>query len=200
MTSFRRITAVVAGLGLMVSTGCATLAHHNAHSYKGKEVVTNCETKTHVCPWMIGNALLLIPGIVPGAIAFAVDFGTGAWNHDHTAVAWRGNNSDANWGYASRPYGLRQARLSHGYDGGYNGSLQYGAGYYDNGYNGSWRYGNRYSARNYNSWRYGNRYFDDADLYSSWYDNRWYGANLNAGWNYNNRRARLTSSNTWYGW
>ena len=30
-------------------------------------------------PWLLGDTALLIPFIIPGVIAFGVDFGTGAW-------------------------------------------------------------------------------------------------------------------------
>ncbi len=68
--------------GLCLSSGCATLAHRNSYSYHHKEAVVSCEDKSEVCPWLVGDALLLIPGVVPGVVAFAVDFGTGAWQHD----------------------------------------------------------------------------------------------------------------------
>lgn len=35
-----------------------------------------------MCPWLIGDAVLLVPFILPGVVAFIVDFGTGAWRHD----------------------------------------------------------------------------------------------------------------------
>ena len=78
----------LAAFALIVSTpcwlsGCATLAHRSSYVYEGKKAVTACEHKTRVCPWLIGDGLLLLPGIVPGVIALVVDFGTGAWEHDH---------------------------------------------------------------------------------------------------------------------
>jgi hypothetical protein len=80
---FRQAVALLLIAGTLCwSTGCATLAHRSSYSYDGKESVTACEHKTEICPWLIGDALLLLPGIVPGVIAFAVDFGTGAWRHD----------------------------------------------------------------------------------------------------------------------
>lgn len=30
-------------------------------------------------PWLLGDAVLLLPGLVPGLIAFGIDFYTGAW-------------------------------------------------------------------------------------------------------------------------
>ena len=84
---FRQVIALLLIAGTLCwSTGCATLAHRSSHSYDGKGLVTSCEHKTEVCPWLIGDALLLLPGIVPGVIAFAVDFGTGAWRHDGYAA------------------------------------------------------------------------------------------------------------------
>jgi hypothetical protein len=88
-TTTRQAIALVLIAGTLCwSTGCATLAHRSSYAYDGKELVTSCEHKTEICPWLIGDALLLLPGIVPGVIAFAVDFGTGAWHHDaYTATA-----------------------------------------------------------------------------------------------------------------
>ena len=71
---------------LSTTTGCATLAHRSSYSYQGKQSATACEGRGTVCPWLIGDALLLVVGIVPGVIAFAVDFGTGAWRHDDFAA------------------------------------------------------------------------------------------------------------------
>ncbi len=34
-------------------------------------------------PWLLGDAALLIPFVVPGVIAFGVDFATGAWRKLH---------------------------------------------------------------------------------------------------------------------
>ena len=74
------IGASLVGL-LLVNNGCATLAHRNSHSYEGKQTVMSCTSESEVCPWLVGDALLLIPGVIPGVIAFCVDFGTGAWHH-----------------------------------------------------------------------------------------------------------------------
>jgi hypothetical protein len=89
----RLISAVLAG-GLSIFGGCATLAHRSSHDYEGKKNVTSCDREGSVCPWLIGDALLLLPFLIPGVIAFCVDFGTGAWKHDayapeevHTASA-----------------------------------------------------------------------------------------------------------------
>lgn len=78
-------SALVAG-HLCLSGGCATLAHRNSYSYQAKQSVTACEGNGTVCPWLVGDALLLLPGVVPGVIAFIVDFGTGAWRHDGYAT------------------------------------------------------------------------------------------------------------------
>ncbi len=71
---------VASNLGL--SSGCATLAHRSSVSGERVRSSSHCAGAGDTCPWLLGDALLLIPGIVPGVIAFAVDFGTGAWRHD----------------------------------------------------------------------------------------------------------------------
>ena len=82
VTSIRKAAVVASLVGLLpVSNGCATLAHRSSYDYEGKQTVTACASKNEVCPWLIGDALLLIPGVIPGVIAFCVDFGTGAWHH-----------------------------------------------------------------------------------------------------------------------
>ena len=78
-----RLLSAALAAAVSDSGGCATLAHRNSHSYEGKEKVSSCARGEGVCPWLIGDALLLIPGILPGVIAFIVDFGTGAWHHDN---------------------------------------------------------------------------------------------------------------------
>jgi len=75
----RKLLALSMAGCISLSSGCATLAHRN--SYDGKNRM-HCDQQGNVCPWLVGDALLLLPGIVPGVIAFIVDFGTGAWNHD----------------------------------------------------------------------------------------------------------------------
>ena len=65
--------------------GCATLAHRNAQSHSGNANARTCASDGAVCPWIVGDALLLIPGIVPGVIAFIVDFSTGEWQHGGSA-------------------------------------------------------------------------------------------------------------------
>ncbi len=76
------VAAIMAASSLWLSSGCATLAHRS--SVTGERVLStsSCTGEGDVCGWLAGDALLLIPGIVPGVIAFAVDFGTGAWRHD----------------------------------------------------------------------------------------------------------------------
>jgi len=66
-----------------LSSGCATLAHRNSPS----NGTTHCDSGGEYCPWLIGDALLLIPGIVPGVIAFVVDFGTGEYQHGGATAA-----------------------------------------------------------------------------------------------------------------
>ncbi len=58
------------------TSGCCTIAHSG-------EIETWDDNTGggEACPWLIGDALLLIPGIVPGVIAFVVDFATGEWRH-----------------------------------------------------------------------------------------------------------------------
>jgi hypothetical protein len=73
------------------TSGCCTIAHSG-------EIETWDDNTGggEACPWLIGDALLLIPGIVPGVIAFVVDFATGEWRHAEAypleepvpAVAW----------------------------------------------------------------------------------------------------------------
>ncbi len=88
-----RLISAVLAVGLSMFGGCATLAHRSSHDYEAKKSVTSCDHEGEVCPWLIGDALLLIPFLIPGVIAFCVDFGTGAWKHDayvaevHTASA-----------------------------------------------------------------------------------------------------------------
>jgi hypothetical protein len=65
------------------SGGCATLAHRSSHAYPGKRLVEECENKGDVCPWLAADFALLLAGVVPGVIALGVDFGTGAWRHEH---------------------------------------------------------------------------------------------------------------------
>ena len=123
--TFRQVvtTLMIAGT-LCSSTGCATIAHRSSYSYPGKESATSCEKSSGVCPWLIGDALLLLPGVVPGVIAFIVDFSTGAWHHDNLAAgprstdrhasnsAWEGRRQmDTALFEADEPGGMNQADL-----------------------------------------------------------------------------------------
>ena len=76
------VSALLVASNIWLVPGCATLAHRNSHSKPGKTSATACAADGAVCPWLVGDALLLIPGVVPGVIAFIVDFGTGAWRHE----------------------------------------------------------------------------------------------------------------------
>ena len=77
----RRTIAALLVIGhLSLASGCATIAHKNAYTYGSKG--EPCHSDGVTCPWLIGDALLLIPGVVPGVSAFIVDFSTGAWRHD----------------------------------------------------------------------------------------------------------------------
>ena len=78
MRRIQKVTAMLVGLAVGVSTGCATLAHRSSSS---KDSHLHCDGHGEYCPWLIGDALLLIPGIVPGVIAFVVDLGTGEYRH-----------------------------------------------------------------------------------------------------------------------
>ncbi len=69
---------------LCLSSGCATLAHHSLESGQRVRSTERCDGSTDVCRWLAGDAGLLLLGIVPGVIAFIVDFGTGAWRHTDT--------------------------------------------------------------------------------------------------------------------
>jgi len=69
---------------LCLFSGCATLAHRSSASGQHAQSTANCSGAGEVCPWLLGDAGLLLLGIVPGVIAFIVDFGTGAWRHADT--------------------------------------------------------------------------------------------------------------------
>src|SRR3990172_5732297 len=75
----RRLVSVMLAAGLTVSSGCATLAHRNANSAYSQ--TKSCGRSAEACPWLVGDALLLIPFLIPGVIAFIVDFSTGEWKH-----------------------------------------------------------------------------------------------------------------------
>lgn len=83
MKKVHGLTALVCGLAITLSSGCATLAHRN----RPTDSRMHCDGGGEYCPWLIGDALLLIPGIVPGVIAFIVDFGTGEWRHSTGTAA-----------------------------------------------------------------------------------------------------------------
>ena len=81
--SVRNVTGLAFAACLVLSGACATLAHRSSSSAQLTQHTTSCTGHPGLCPWLIGDGLLLIPGIVPGVIAFVVDFSTGAWNHDN---------------------------------------------------------------------------------------------------------------------
>jgi hypothetical protein len=63
------------------ATGCATLAHRSTVKNDG-QVKQSCDgSGGGACPWLLGDAGLLLLGIIPGVIAFAVDFANGEWQH-----------------------------------------------------------------------------------------------------------------------
>lgn len=78
----RTVAALLMASHLVLSSGCATLAHRSSVSGERARHTSNCEGGGDVCPWLLGDAGLLLLGIVPGVIAFIVDFGTGAWQHE----------------------------------------------------------------------------------------------------------------------
>jgi len=79
---FRRVvTSLLIAGTLTLSSGCATLAHRSSFSTSDRHSETPCGGGGEVCPWILGDVGLLFLGIVPGVIAFAVDFGTGCWRH-----------------------------------------------------------------------------------------------------------------------
>ncbi len=78
----RRTIAVLLLIGYAsLASGCATIAHRHAYSFPNKSSEP-CRSDGAACPWLVGDALLLIPGVLPGVIAFIVDFSTGEWQHD----------------------------------------------------------------------------------------------------------------------
>ncbi|UCC28965.1 MAG: hypothetical protein JSU86_12265 [Phycisphaerales bacterium] len=66
---------------LFLFSGCATLAHRSSASGQHAQSTADCSGTGEVCPWLLGDAGLLLLGVIPGVIAFIVDFGTGAWRH-----------------------------------------------------------------------------------------------------------------------
>ena len=80
----RRFVALTLVAGhLVLANGCATLAHRSNVSGKYVASTVQCPGAGDRCPWIWGDAGLLLLGIVPGVVAFIVDFGTGAIQHDH---------------------------------------------------------------------------------------------------------------------
>ncbi len=80
----RAVASLLIVSHLCLSSGCATLAHRSSASGQRERSTASCDGSTDVCPWVAGDAGLLLLGIVPGVIAFIVDFGTGAWRHTET--------------------------------------------------------------------------------------------------------------------
>ncbi len=84
-TDFSRHTLalllIAAHVGL--ASGCATLAHRSSVSGQRMRSTASCSGEGDTCPWLMGDAGLLLLGVVPGVIAFIVDFGTGAWRHEN---------------------------------------------------------------------------------------------------------------------
>jgi|GEM_PF-5145718 len=78
-------TAACVALSLIgaFSGGCATLAHQDRYDYPGSHLVKQCEDEGETCPWLAADFGLLLAGVVPGVVALAVDFRTGAWKHEH---------------------------------------------------------------------------------------------------------------------
>lgn len=67
---------------LAATSGCCTIAHRTGTTRDGQAKASWCDgTPSGACPWLIGDGLLLIPFIVPGVIAFVVDFSNGEWQH-----------------------------------------------------------------------------------------------------------------------
>ncbi len=83
----RLMTALLIAITLCWSSGCATLAHRNDSGQRMRTSAA-CEGHGEVCPWLAGDAAWLLAGVVPGVVAFVVDFSTGAWKHapDQTPV------------------------------------------------------------------------------------------------------------------
>ena len=79
--STRLVVTALLVSGILLAPGCATLAHRNARTYSAETNTKTCATDGAVCPWLVGDALLLIPGVIPGVVAFIVDFSTGEWQH-----------------------------------------------------------------------------------------------------------------------
>ncbi len=74
------LTAVLAAALLLSGSGCATLAHRNSAGHRARSTEM-CKGDESVCPWLAGDAAWLLAGVIPGVVAFIVDFGSGAWKH-----------------------------------------------------------------------------------------------------------------------
>ena len=82
--AFRRFVAITLVAGhLALASGCATMAHRSSVSGQYVRSTSQCTGAGGTCPWIWGDAGLLLLGVVPGVIAFVVDFSTGAIHHDH---------------------------------------------------------------------------------------------------------------------
>ena len=78
---YRLIVSMLIVSTICTFNGCATLAHRTSPSIQSEQRLLYCDGRGDVCPWLWGDAGLLLLGIVPGVLAFGVDFGTGAWRH-----------------------------------------------------------------------------------------------------------------------
>lgn len=79
------VVSLVLAISLSLSGGCATLAHQKRRDYTGERLIDPCDNVGDTCPWLAADFTLLLAGVAPGVIALAVDFGTGAWKHEHYA-------------------------------------------------------------------------------------------------------------------
>ncbi len=76
------------GMLIMIySTGCATMAHRSSSNGYPIRSTANCTGTGKTCPWLVADGALLLAGIIPGVIAFIVDFDSGAWNHENLSRA-----------------------------------------------------------------------------------------------------------------
>lgn len=75
--------AVLCAAGSGVSGGCATMAHTVDPSGMHVRKTEKCDGIEAVCPWFAADFAWLLAGIIPGVVALAVDFGTGAWKHEN---------------------------------------------------------------------------------------------------------------------
>ncbi len=82
--ALRRFVAITLVAGhLVLASGCATMAHRSSVSGQYVRSTAQCTGAGGTCPWIWADAGLLLLGVVPGVVAFVVDFGTGAIHHDH---------------------------------------------------------------------------------------------------------------------